>query len=135
MSDCNKICSHYLYFLKYTTTYEITAYRHWCCEFESRSGRGIPHYAIKFVSDLRQTGRWFSPGPPVSSTNKIDRHDITEILLKVALNAIKQTNNNKTICICNILSLLMFICTGGDFIKLKLVSYPFVLFCMTIKYV
>jgi hypothetical protein len=31
------------------------------------------------------TGRWFSPGPPVSSTNKTDRHDITEILLKVAL--------------------------------------------------
>ena len=36
--------------------------------------------------------RWFSPGPPVSSTNKTDRHDITEILLKVALNIIKQTN-------------------------------------------
>jgi hypothetical protein len=27
------------------------------------------------------TGRWFSPGAPVSSTNKTDRHDITEILL------------------------------------------------------
>jgi hypothetical protein len=36
------------------------------------------------------TGRWFSPGPPVSSTNKTDRHDITEILLKVTLNTIKQ---------------------------------------------
>jgi hypothetical protein len=35
--------------------------------------------------------RWFSPGTPVSSTNKIDRHDITEILLKVVLNTIKQT--------------------------------------------
>ena len=34
----------------------------------------------------------FSPGPPVSSTNKTDRHNITEILLKVALNTIKQTN-------------------------------------------
>jgi hypothetical protein len=32
------------------------------------------------------TGRWFSP---VSSTNKTDRHDINEILLKVALNIIK----------------------------------------------
>ena len=31
------------------------------------------------------TGRWFSLGPNVSSTNKIDRHDITEILLKLAL--------------------------------------------------
>jgi hypothetical protein len=33
------------------------------------------------------TCRWF---PPVSSTNKTDRHDITEILLKVALNIINQ---------------------------------------------
>jgi hypothetical protein len=33
-------------------------------------------------------GRWFSTGPPVSSTNKTDRHDITEILLKVALSTI-----------------------------------------------
>ena len=31
------------------------------------------------------TGRWFSPGTPVSSTNKTDRHDMTEILLRVAL--------------------------------------------------
>jgi len=30
---------------------------------------------------------WFSPGPPVSSTNK------TEILLKTVLNTIKQINN------------------------------------------
>jgi len=31
------------------------------------------------------TGRWFSPGPPVSSTNKTDRHDIAKIFWKVAL--------------------------------------------------
>jgi hypothetical protein len=37
------------------------------------------------------TGRWFSPGTLVSSTKKTDRHDITEILLKVALNIINQT--------------------------------------------
>jgi hypothetical protein len=35
----------------------------------------------------------FSLGPPVSSTNKTDGHDITEILLKVVLNTIKQANN------------------------------------------
>jgi hypothetical protein len=39
------------------------------------------------------TGRWFSPGTPVSSTNKADHHDITEILLKVALNTINQPYN------------------------------------------
>jgi hypothetical protein len=38
------------------------------------------------------TGRWFSPGLPVFSTNKTDCQDVTEILLKVALNTIKQTN-------------------------------------------
>ena len=32
---------------------------------------------------LLATGRWFSPGTPVSSTNKTDCHDITEILMKV----------------------------------------------------
>ena len=31
----------------------------------------------------------------VSSTNKTDHHDIAEILLKVALNTIKQTSKNK----------------------------------------
>jgi hypothetical protein len=36
------------------------------------------------------TGQGFSPGPLVSSTNKTDHHNITEILLKVALNTINQ---------------------------------------------
>jgi hypothetical protein len=31
-----------------------------------------------------------SPGPPVSSINKTDHHNIAEILLKVALNTITQ---------------------------------------------
>ena len=30
------------------------ANHHWCCEFESRLGRGVQHYVIKFISDLRQ---------------------------------------------------------------------------------
>ena len=50
----------------------------------------IQHYVIKFASDLLQVGG-FSSSTPVSSTNKTDRHDITEILLKVALNTIIQT--------------------------------------------
>ena len=37
------------------------------------------------------TGRCIYPGPPVSSPDKTDRHDITEILLKVALNTITLT--------------------------------------------
>jgi hypothetical protein len=34
---------------------------------------------------------WFSQGTLISSTNKTDRNDIAEILLKVALNTINQT--------------------------------------------
>jgi hypothetical protein len=43
------------------------------------------------VIKLVTADSWFSPGTPVSSTNKTDRPDITEILLKVALNTINQT--------------------------------------------
>jgi len=39
------------------------------------------------------TGLWFLPGTPVYSTNKTDSHDITEILLKMALNTINQPPN------------------------------------------
>ena len=42
------------------------------------------------VCQLLATGQWFFPGTPVSSTNNTDRHDIAEILLKVALNTITQ---------------------------------------------
>ena len=49
----------------------------------------IQHYVIKFISDFRQVGG-FLLVIPVSSTNITDRHDITEILLKVALNTINQ---------------------------------------------
>ena len=38
-------------------------------------------------------GLWFSRGTPVSSANRTDRHDITEILLKVASNTLTQPKN------------------------------------------
>jgi hypothetical protein len=40
-------------------------------------------------------GRWFSPGTPASSTTKTGRHDIAEILLKVALNTKNKNKINK----------------------------------------
>jgi hypothetical protein len=40
------------------------------------------------VIKLLAHGRWFSPGTPASSTTKAGRHDIAEILLKVALSPI-----------------------------------------------
>ena len=39
-------------------------------------------------------GRWFSPGTPASSTTKIGRHDIAEILLIVASSTINQIKSN-----------------------------------------
>ena len=49
----------------------------------------IQHYVIK--CQWLATSQWFSQGTLVSSTNKTDRHNITEILLKVALNTITLT--------------------------------------------
>jgi hypothetical protein len=40
------------------------------------------------VDQLLAHGQLFSPGTPASSTTKTGRHDIAEILLKVALNTI-----------------------------------------------
>ena len=64
-----------------TTTCAISAYHHLSCEFEPHSGEvySIQHYV---------TGRLFSPGTPVSSTNKTPCHNVTEILLKVALSTV-----------------------------------------------
>ena len=52
-----------------------------CCGVEPRSDAvySIQQHVIKFVSDLREVG-------------ETDRHDLTEILLKVALSTINQTN-------------------------------------------
>jgi len=60
-------------------------------EFESRSCRGVLDTTLcdKICQSL-EASLWFSPRTPISSINKTDRHDITEILLKVGLN----TNNH-----------------------------------------
>jgi hypothetical protein len=50
--------------LPLTTTYAISAYHHWCCEFVSRSGRDVQHYVIKFVSELWQVGGFPRVPPP-----------------------------------------------------------------------
>ena len=77
--------------VRFTTTCAISGYHRNNCEFESRLTHAevysIQHYVIKVFQWL-VAGRWFSP---VSSTNKTDIHDITEILLKVALNTIAIT--------------------------------------------
>ena len=65
---------------------------------DNRHTGKMPEWSDK-VCQWLVTGWWFSPGTPVSSTNKTDRYDITEILLKVALNTIKHTNKTNIVCI------------------------------------
>jgi hypothetical protein len=61
------------------------------------------HYTEK-TCQLLAHGRWFSPSTPDSSITKTGRHDIVEILLKVALNTINQIKSNRIVC--DIVSLL-----------------------------
>jgi hypothetical protein len=50
--------------------------------------------------------RWLSPGIPASSTTKTGRHDIAEILLKVALKHQKShQNQNNVLAFCIFLKL------------------------------
>ena len=46
------------------------------------------------VYQMLAHGRWLSPGNPASSATKTGRHDIADILLKVALNTINQIKSN-----------------------------------------
>ena len=73
----------------FTTTYAISAYHHWSFEFEFRSLWGVHDTTLcDKVCQWLVAGRWFFPGTQGSSTNKTERHDITEMLLKEALNTI-----------------------------------------------
>jgi hypothetical protein len=47
------------------------------------------------VHQLLAHGQWFSPSTPASSTTKTGRHDIAEILLKVALSTKNKINQIK----------------------------------------
>ena len=99
----------------FTTTCQISAYRHWSWEFEPFSWRGVLDTAFcGKVCQWLASGRWFSPGTPnpVFSTSKTDRHDITEILLKVALNIIKlnQTKPIMSMNYSNVLQCPLCVC-------------------------
>ena len=84
------------------TSYGSWIYNHLCNQYLSSLTLWV---RIPFKRDVLYTtlcdrvcqwlaeGRWFSPGTLISSTNKTDRHDITEILLKVALNTISHNHH------------------------------------------
>jgi hypothetical protein len=71
--------------VEFTTTCAIIAYHHLSCEFEPHSWGGVLEKTCDKVYQLLTHGRWFSLGTLASSTIKPGRHDIAEILLKVAL--------------------------------------------------
>ena len=59
----------------------------WVCTRLCKLQKGCTQLAATSdkVYQLLAHGLWFSPGTPASSTTKTGRHDIAEILLKVAL--------------------------------------------------
>ena len=71
------------------TTMSISYFKLWV---RIPLNRGVSRYNIMWwsLSVTWQVGG-FSLGTPISSTNKNDRHDITEILLKVSLSTITLT--------------------------------------------
>jgi hypothetical protein len=76
----------------------------------------IQHYVIKFVTDLRQVAV-FSLGTPVSSTNKTNRHDIIELLLKMVLNIITLTLSEPDFVIKTILVLTIV------YVSISIINY------------
>ena len=75
--------------VEFTATCAISDYHHYNGEFEFRSWWGVfDAISCDEACQWLATGRWFSPGTPISSRNKTYCHDIAEISLKVALNTI-----------------------------------------------
>ena len=61
------------------------------CKLQKRCTRLASDKAYQLLDH----GRWFSLGTQASSTTKTGRHDIAEILLKVALNTKNQSINTR----------------------------------------
>jgi hypothetical protein len=71
----------------------------------------IQHNVIKFVSDWRQVGGFFM----IAFTNTTDRHNIAELLLKVALNTITITRNKEHVFIFYInIQLILYLANQDD---------------------
>jgi hypothetical protein len=107
----------------------MSYFHYWLCDVKSRSCRGVLDTTLCVldttlcdkVCQWLEAGRWFSLGTPVSSTNKTDSHDITKILLKVAVDTI----NPKSILFkwkTKVIALLLhYLCSLFTIIELTLV--------------
>jgi hypothetical protein len=76
--------------VEFTTVCLISVYHHLTFEFESFPSQDVLDTTLcDKVCWWPATGRWYIfPVIPVSSSNNADRHDITDIVLKVAINII-----------------------------------------------
>ena len=74
-------------------------YKHGCIRLTAASDK---------VYQLLAHGRWFSPGTPASSTTKIGRHDIAELLLKVTLKHNKSNHSKPRIQVSTNISLSVY---------------------------
>ena len=74
-------------------------------------------YPLPYPSWQLAAGQWFSPGTPLSSTNKTDHHNITVILLKVVLNTVTPTNPyiQKSSKLVSLNSILLKLVNGQQF--------------------
>ena len=74
-----------------------TQYRKNVCRFHMPRISNIQRFKTPNKADRTLTNRWFSLGTSVSYSNKTDRHDISKILLKVALNTITISPDRMTL--------------------------------------
>ena len=100
LEGTDKICSSYRKFepprsrnfrqktiLFWPGTVSLPIYDNWCTVKLAFLGITLFDKVCQWLA----AGLWFSSGTPVFSTNKTYRHNIAEILLKVALNTITLT--------------------------------------------
>ena len=78
-----------LFLLLLVSTFKVFFFHRFVCLFDS-----VKHHFQQYFSYILAVS---FIGTPVSSTYKTDCHDITEILLKVALNTIKPNQRNLNI--------------------------------------
>jgi hypothetical protein len=78
----------------------------WLCKLQKGCTR------LTAASNKVYHGRWFSPGTPASSTTKTGRHDIVEILLKVALNHVVEDTTISGIFV-NAIAPLIYSCQSA----------------------
>ena len=77
------------------------------------------------VYQLLAHGQWLSPGTPASSTTKTGRHDIAEILLKVALKHQKSNQNQSFFSLLYIVLSVLLRIAAADYLPFISSSFSY----------